>query len=288
MWYTVIMKYRHCREAYPTLAQYGFLYALSYGVFRSSIIDALSLFIQCGLFEKTNILEGDWTVYVGNYFSGENVNEHVYHYAGNNPVKYTDPDGEVIWIPILIGAIAASVLLQSDKAPNRPPPMSVGRSLGVDDKLNNTRYADGRSNQPELRATGTRDQIGSIKLDSNPRARLAASMPRGGLSPNDYDDGRTSARGTVVGAISLGGSTLANYISQSESGGHYADATLHYSKNTDGKLLDWNIKVTGIDQMGTGPMDRILDKSEAMNYLHENRGRLIDSGKYNEIEDLFN
>jgi hypothetical protein len=25
------------------------------------------------------------------------VNLHVYHYAGNNPVKYTDPDGEITW-----------------------------------------------------------------------------------------------------------------------------------------------------------------------------------------------
>ena len=25
------------------------------------------------------------------------INLHVYHYAGNNPVKYTDPDGRVLW-----------------------------------------------------------------------------------------------------------------------------------------------------------------------------------------------
>jgi hypothetical protein len=24
------------------------------------------------------------------------VNLHLYHYAGNNPVKYTDPDGKII------------------------------------------------------------------------------------------------------------------------------------------------------------------------------------------------
>ncbi|AGT42608.1 hypothetical protein TPE_0112 [Treponema pedis str. T A4] len=28
------------------------------------------------------------------------VNLHVYHYAGNNPVKYTDPDRESVWAEI--------------------------------------------------------------------------------------------------------------------------------------------------------------------------------------------
>jgi len=34
------------------------------------------------------------------------VNLHVYHYAGNNPVKYTDPDGRAIVIPAIVIAIA--------------------------------------------------------------------------------------------------------------------------------------------------------------------------------------
>jgi len=34
------------------------------------------------------------------------VNFHVYHYGGNNPVKYIDPDGRVFWkFPVIAGAI---------------------------------------------------------------------------------------------------------------------------------------------------------------------------------------
>jgi hypothetical protein len=50
------------------------------------------------------------------------VNLHVYHYAGNNPVKYTDPDGEVI-APVLIkllvdagkGAVTGAAVATSAK-----------------------------------------------------------------------------------------------------------------------------------------------------------------------------
>jgi RHS repeat-associated protein len=38
------------------------------------------------------------------------VNLHVYHYAGNNPVKYVDPDGETPVLIIAIAAISALVI----------------------------------------------------------------------------------------------------------------------------------------------------------------------------------
>ena len=46
------------------------------------------------------------------------VNLHVYYYAGNNRVKYVDPDGRVPWlaIPIIIGF---TLLLQSDSQPSQ-------------------------------------------------------------------------------------------------------------------------------------------------------------------------
>lgn len=39
------------------------------------------------------------------------VNFHLYHYAGNNPVKYTDPDGEALHIAIgaLVGGLSSAI-----------------------------------------------------------------------------------------------------------------------------------------------------------------------------------
>jgi hypothetical protein len=34
------------------------------------------------------------------------VNFHVYHYAGNNPLRYTDPNGEITFLAVLASGIA--------------------------------------------------------------------------------------------------------------------------------------------------------------------------------------
>lgn len=43
------------------------------------------------------------------------VNLHVYHYAGNNPVKYTDPDGRDIHITITNKKVGAGYLRTTDE-----------------------------------------------------------------------------------------------------------------------------------------------------------------------------
>jgi hypothetical protein len=60
------------------------------------------------------------------------VNLHLYHYAGNNPVKYTDPDGRIPFMVVtgIIGAVAgAGISIGSDVIAGRD--INWGRAGGA-------------------------------------------------------------------------------------------------------------------------------------------------------------
>lgn len=46
--------------------------------------------------------------YVSDMFSSQAYNR--YTYANNNPLKYTDPTGEIVWAPIIIGAVVGAYM----------------------------------------------------------------------------------------------------------------------------------------------------------------------------------
>jgi hypothetical protein len=216
------------------------------------------------------------------------INLHVYHYAGNNPIRYVDPDGRAIWIPLAILGLAAVGLLQSSNQSIRQPDMTVSRAFAAERQLGNIRYNEGGPRPSELRTPNSRDRHGSILLETNPVVRFACSLPRGGLEPGDFSDGKTTNMGHTIGIMVLGGTTMANYMSQSESGTHHTDVRLHYIMGSNGNVSEWNIKITGLDPRGSVPRDIILSRNEAMMYLHNNRERLMRDGIYNQIERLLN
>ena len=93
------MEYRSERRISPVVTRYTFLYALALEAIRKSTAQALTLMAMCGLLKNDNTFKEEQPSIFYLFSSEEMINLHMYHYAGNNPVKYTDPDGEdITWV----------------------------------------------------------------------------------------------------------------------------------------------------------------------------------------------
>jgi hypothetical protein len=58
------------------------------------------------------------------------VNLHVYHYAGNNPVKYTDPDGNELKQPLILQQIDTAVKIAKFIIENKDAIQKIGIGVG--------------------------------------------------------------------------------------------------------------------------------------------------------------
>jgi RHS repeat-associated protein len=206
------------------------------------------------------------------------VNLHVYHYAGNNPVKYVDPDGEVIWVPaILIIAIALSVT--SDRASPKPDvSTSVAR---VNNTLPTLGYGDPSNNGPAVKSQYQTEAKTSVLLESNPLESVGGGMPVGMPGPNDYDDGRTSTRGTIINSIGLVGDTIGN---MSDGNGNFSGDVKMNIYSVNKKSISWDITET-VATTHAGPITSTLTEKQAWGYLKTNDQYLKDSGIYNKINN---
>jgi hypothetical protein len=210
------------------------------------------------------------------------VNLHAYHYAGNNPVKLTDPDGRDL-----------SDIINAIKSFLNPPPVDKNKvingllgkmNLYFDPNAENTMYL--QSSDPK------RNSYSEIILKDVPAIiGVPMALPRGGLGPQDYDDQRGANQNSKIGkfvtglqTLDLTGSTFANMY---DGFGHsYGDIILEY-KTSNGKITQFSIIETVPNVFGTGLKRDYFSAEEARNFLIINRER-FDEKTYIKIKNVFN
>jgi RHS repeat-associated protein len=201
------------------------------------------------------------------------VNLALYHYAGNNPVKYTDPDGEAFWFAIGI-AVVLLTIGGTAHAPTIYKPDTIS-------KIQNILYDDGKPN-PRIEDINSIITYDSIILESNSIAAVGAALPRGELTPDDYDDGNKSTIGSVMGAIGLAGKMAENLT---DGNGNLNGDVKLVLRRSNGRICSWSITATIVNPFkGKNLVTIVMSKEEAVNYLIENQNRLESSGVLENVE----
>jgi len=213
------------------------------------------------------------------------VNLNLYHYAGNNPVKYVDPDGRFPWIVIPIG-IGLGFVLKSDVQPKATP---VDATV-INNKLASIYYNDpAKVKGAEIRNPYTKTNLKPVKLEQHPLLALGAALPRGSYSESDYSD-PNQMKGTAIektGTV-LDGLSLIGTVAENLSHGHLGDVTLNL--NITGKdVTSWNITLTTMDPLtGKTTGRQVLSREDALKYLNDNKEILKNDPAYKELQNLLN
>ncbi|WP_433168903.1 RHS repeat domain-containing protein [Treponema putidum] len=173
------------------------------------------------------------------------VNLHVYHYAGNNPVKYIDPDGEsavvvtavVVWgVNALLLMIGVHHVASSNKGDKLYQQIANGNTKEFSSTDLYDLYKSGRGRNVTLSQVGLSSKIQKA-VASNPaltknkgsvQSRFINQLKSGGA---DEKFKRTYDFGSVVFAI--GGATVSGQfdgtVTKNENGTTHIEGTITYS-----------------------------------------------------------
>jgi hypothetical protein len=203
------------------------------------------------------------------------VNLHVYHYGGNNPIKYVDPDGESATVVgfIIVGII---LLLRGDSAsvPQRNPTAELSASVW------NTYLPD----------TGSSTYIGpapikrSMNIGTNFLLKIGDVFP----TPNDlnFEDMANLPLGVELSSFAT--SAFSKAMETAPDGSYVGDIRLNYESNSKGEVTRWGINLTYRNERGTvGTYS--YSKSEAMEIMNKLKESNSEHNQevYRKIQSIF-
>ena len=225
------------------------------------------------------------------------ANAGLFHYAGNNPVRYIDPDGREgfeydFWN--FISKFASNKFdrltaecIRDCHANANTKGVNMAEFIG---SLSKIHYADGQNIEREFKSPYFKTDEINYKLDSSLLIAVGCAMPRGAPGPSDYDGGKAGEYagqkfknlGTVVGAFSLAGFIIENFAD-----GMCGDVIMNVRKRNN-RITEWNITLTVLNPMDDRIQKIIMTRDKALEYLKKYEENLRYDFTIKEIDDMLN